>query len=59
MIAAAPPDPRVAHDPLVAEAWALLRDLEAASGGGDEETEEARRTGASEGRGDYTPNCVR
>jgi len=27
----------------------LLRDLEAASSGEDEETEEARRTGASEG----------
>lgn len=50
MIAAAPPDPRVAHDPLVAEAWALLREVGALSGGGDEETEEARRTGASEGR---------
>jgi hypothetical protein len=50
MNAAAPPDPRVAHDPLVMAAWALLRDLEAASGGEDEETEEARRTGAPEGR---------
>jgi len=50
VIAAAPPDPRVAHDPLVVEAWALLREMEAASSGEDEETEEARRTGASEGR---------
>ena len=59
MIAAAPPDPRVAHDPLVMAAWALLREVGALSGGGDEETEEAPRTGASEGRVDYTPNCVR
>jgi hypothetical protein len=39
----------VAHDPLVVEAWALLREVGALSGGEDEETEEARRTGASEG----------
>lgn len=50
MNAAAPPDPRVARDPLVMAAWALLRDVVALSGGGDEETEEAPRTGAPEGR---------
>jgi hypothetical protein len=31
-------------------AWALLRDVGALSGGQDEETEEAPRAGASEGR---------
>ena len=44
-----PPDPRAAKDPLVKRIRAFVRDLEAASGGQDEETEEARRTGASEG----------
>jgi len=49
MNAAPPPDPRSALDPLVKRIRAFVRDLEAASGGEDEETEEARRTGASEG----------
>ncbi len=55
MNAAPPPDPRSALDPLVKRIRAFVRDLEAASSGEDEETdeetEEARRTGASEGRG--------
>lgn len=52
MNAASPPDPRVAHDPLVMAAWALVRELRGLhSGGEDEETEEAPRTGAAEGRG--------
>ena len=50
MIAAAPPDPRSALDPLVKRIRAFVRDLEAASSGEDEETEEAQRTGASERR---------
>jgi len=50
MNAAPPPDPRSALDPLVKRIMAFVRDLEAASGGQNEETEEARRTGASGGR---------
>ena len=50
MNAAPPPDPRSALDPLVKRIRAFVRDLEAASGGEDEEAEEARRTGASEKR---------
>jgi hypothetical protein len=42
----APPDPRVADDPLVREAWALLRDAAA--------EDEALRTGASEGKSPKT-----
>ena len=50
MNAASPPDPRVAHDPLVMAAWALVRELRGLHSGGDEEAEEAPRTGAPEGR---------
>lgn len=48
---APPPDPRVLADPLVKRVWAFVRELGGRQGGGeDEETEEAPRTGASEGR---------
>lgn len=50
MTAKAPPDPRVADDPLVKRVWALVRELGGHHGGDDEETEEAPRTGASEGK---------
>ena len=60
MNAAPPADPRVAADDLVKRAWALVRELGGRHDGGeDEETEEAPRTGASEGRGGYAPNRVR
>lgn len=51
MNAASPPDPRVARDPLVVAVWALVHELRGLHDGGhDEETEEAPRTGAPEGR---------
>ena len=51
MNAAPPADPRILRDDLVMEIRAFIRELSGRHDcGGDEETEEARRTGASEGR---------
>jgi hypothetical protein len=50
MNAAPPADPRILRDDLVIEIRKFIRELGGRHGGGeDEETEEARRTGASEG----------
>ena len=51
MNAAPPADPRILRDDLVQEIRAFIRELGGRHNcGGDEETEEAPRTGASEGR---------
>ena len=51
MIAVPPADPRILRDDLVIDIRKFIRELGGRHGGGeDEETEEAPRTGASEGR---------
>jgi hypothetical protein len=51
MNAAPPADPRILRDDLVVEIRKFIRELGGRHGGGeDEETEEARRTCAPEGR---------
>jgi hypothetical protein len=53
VIAAPPADPRILRDDLVIEIRKFIRELGGRHGSGeDEETEEARRTDASEGRAD-------